>query len=538
MTQCFLLPYFSDCFIAAQQGLVRCEQRSKRTLIFDDLTPLKQKYRSINLLRSWKLGPKENIWRKLVIRYRWSILGAIVSKLIAEVFEYLNPLLLKLLIEATYTPRPLTKCLTISLIMFASGELKSLFLGIHNYLVVRDASTGLSLIINLISKKSLRLSSWARTEWPSSRVVNLVTIDAEAVATSVPFFHHAWAAVLEVIIALSLIYFTIGPPVLAAIVIMALYVPFNFCCSSIIRSLQVKQMQMKDSRVKFTKEVVHGMSVVKMYAWEEAFEKKISSIRKEEVKLLRNATLVLRILQSINSAAPFIVAIACFTTFVLSSSKNILTPSIAFVALTVFNQLRRPMALLSPSVQHITKALVCSKRIKDFLKADELETKHNVVNEEPASISLEHCFFSWGKEKEHLKDINLNVQEGEWHAIVGPVGSGKSSLLAAILGEMTQLDGLRKVGGTVAYVPQSAWILNQTVRANILYGLDYERNRYDKVLRACELKKDIFALPRCDASMLGENGTKLSGGQRVRVCLARALYQMLVVAKFSRRTDC
>ncbi|VDN24064.1 unnamed protein product [Cylicostephanus goldi] len=101
--------------------------------------------------------------------------------------------------------------------------------------------------------------------------------------------------------------------------------------------------------------------------------------------------------------------------------------------------------------------------------------------------------------------ITLNVQEGEWHAIVGPVGSGKSSLLLAILGEMTQLDGLRKVGGTVAYVSQSAWILNQTVRANILYGLDYERNRYDKVLRACELKKDIFSLPRCDATMLGEN---------------------------------
>ncbi|KIH61536.1 hypothetical protein ANCDUO_08192 [Ancylostoma duodenale] len=112
------------------------------------------------------------------------------------------------------------------------------YLRIHNYLVARDASTALSLLINSISKKSLRLSSWSRTEWPTARVINLVTVDAEALAASAPFFHHAWAAVLEVVIALSLIYLTIGPPVLAAVAIMALYIPFNYCCSSIIRSYQ------------------------------------------------------------------------------------------------------------------------------------------------------------------------------------------------------------------------------------------------------------------------------------------------------------
>ncbi|KHJ79460.1 hypothetical protein OESDEN_20893 [Oesophagostomum dentatum] len=97
------------------------------------------------------------------------------------------------------------------------------------------------------------------------------------------------------------------------------------------------------------------MPVVKMYAWEEAFEKEILRLRKEEVKLLRNATIITRVLQAINSAAPFLVAIACFTWYVLSSPENILTPSVAFVALTVFNQLRRPMALIAPAVQFISK---------------------------------------------------------------------------------------------------------------------------------------------------------------------------------------
>ncbi|PIO59779.1 hypothetical protein TELCIR_18745, partial [Teladorsagia circumcincta] len=115
---------------------------------------------------------------------------------------------------------------------------KKFYLGIHNYLVVRDASTALALIINSISKKSLRLASWSRVQWPTGRVVNLVTVDAEALAAAAPFAHHLWSAVLEVAIALSLLYITIGPPVIAAVVIMVLYVPFNYCFSLIIKSYQ------------------------------------------------------------------------------------------------------------------------------------------------------------------------------------------------------------------------------------------------------------------------------------------------------------
>lgn len=409
--------------------------------------------------------------------------------------------------------------------MFTCGEVKSFLLGIHNYLAVRDASLGLAVITNSISKKSLRLASWSRAQWPTARIVNLVTVDAEALAAAVPYAHHAWAALLEVTIALSLIYVTVGPPVLGALLIMVLYIPFNYGFSLIIRSYQIKQMQMKDSRLKFTKEVLHGMAVVKMYSWEEAFEKEIRRLRREEVKFLKKASLLTRFLQAVNAAAPVLVAISCFSWFVLSSSENLLTPSVAFVALTVFNQLRRPMALIAPSIQFISKATVCSKRINEFLQADELERPGHRVDDEDVSIVLENCFFSWIREKEHLKDVTLRVNRGEIHAVVGSVGSGKSSILSAILGEMTHLDGIRKVSGTIAYVPQTAWILNQTIRGNILYGLDYDRNKYDKVLRACELKRDVYTLPRCDATVVGENGTALSGGQRARVCLARALYQ-------------
>ncbi|KAJ1345673.1 hypothetical protein KIN20_000262 [Parelaphostrongylus tenuis] len=344
---------------------------------------------------------------------------------------------------------------------------------------------------------SLHLASSSRTEWPSSRVVNLVTVDAEALAAAAPFAHHAWSSVLEIVIALSLIYITIGPPVLAAVIIMILYIPFNYCCSSIISSYQV----------------VHGISVVKMYAWEEAFGKEILRLRKEEVRFLKWATLVTRILQAVNSAAPFLVAIACFSWFVLSSSKNILQPSIAFVALTVFNQLRRPMSLIAPAIQFITKAAVCSKRINDFLQADELKKEKEPEKNFQISIILRNACFSWNDQKEHLRDVRLllitfKVHEGKLHAVVGPVGCGKSSLLAAILGEMNHLNGFRKVNGTIAYVSQTPWILNHTVRANILYGLEYDKNKYDK-------DSDIYLLDEpfsaVDATIAGSMYEKLFG---------------------------
>ncbi|WKY11927.1 hypothetical protein Q1695_003475 [Nippostrongylus brasiliensis] len=491
---------------------------SKKTLIYDDLPMLRQKYRSINLIRHWRIESREGLVRKLVLRHRWSLLAAVVAKFLAEVLDYVNPLLLKLLIESTAVPGSITRCLTVCVIMFGIGEVKSLLLGIHNYMVVRDATSALSLIMNSISKKSLRLANSSRVQWPASRIVNLVAVDAEALVTAAPYVHHAWAGVLQITLALLLTYMTIGVPAVGAVLVMLLYVPFNYICSRIIKSYQVKQMQLKDRRLKFTSEVIHGISIVKMYTWEEAFEKEISELRNKEVSYLRKASLLTRVVQSVNSAAPYMVAIACFSWFVLSSPENILMPSVAFVALTVFKKLRRPMALLAPSIQFISKAIVCGSRINDFLQAEELERSKDVEGDDEISITLENCFFSWKNEKEHLKDITLHVQQGEVHAVVGPVGSGKSTLLSAILGEMNRLDGKRKVSGTIAYVPQRSWILNQTEN-------NVERNVVFYVLRVCELKKDIFSLPRCDATLIGENGTALSGGQRSRVCVARALYQ-------------
>lgn len=147
------------------------------------------------------------------------------------------------------------------------------------------------------------------------------------------------------------------------------------------------------------------------------------------------------------------------------------------------------------------------------------------ATEKDLAVSIKNGYFSWGKDEPVcLKNINLDVQKGELMAVVGQVGSGKSSLVAAMLGLMEKNAGDVAVRGSVAYVPQQAWIQNLTLRDNILFGKAFDEERYNDVLEACALKPDLALLAAGDETEIGEKGTNLSGGQRQRVSLARAVY--------------
>lgn len=145
-----------------------------------------------------------------------------------------------------------------------------------------------------------------------------------------------------------------------------------------------------------------------------------------------------------------------------------------------------------------------------------------LLSENP--LLIENGTFSWGEETSVLKNINLQVEKGKCVAVVGTVGSGKSSLVSALLGEMDKISGRVNTVGKVAYVPQQAWIQNATLQDNILFGLSMDRKRYDQVIEACALKPDLEILPGGDQTEIGEKGINLSGGQKQRVSLARAVY--------------
>lgn len=143
------------------------------------------------------------------------------------------------------------------------------------------------------------------------------------------------------------------------------------------------------------------------------------------------------------------------------------------------------------------------------------------------AIKMTNVTAKWevGNSDVTLKDLNLQVEKGKLYAVIGMVGSGKSSLLSAILGEISLVKGETRVNGEVSYASQDAWIFNSTIRQNILFGQDHDRQRYQKVISACALLKDFQQFPQRDLTVIGERGSSLSGGQKARINLARALYR-------------
>lgn len=175
-------------------------------------------------------------------------------------------------------------------------------------------------------------------------------------------------------------------------------------------------------------------------------------------------------------------------------------------------------------IAYIVQAWVSVKRINKFMNAEEIDPDNVTYNKSDNALIIEDGTFTWGGETTTLRNINLKVKKGNLTAIVGQVGSGKTSVISALLGEMEKVKGNVNVDGRVAYVPQQAWIQNATLQDNILFGRPLNQQLYDEIVTACALDPDLAMLPGGDKTEIGEKGINLSGGQKQRVALARAVY--------------
>ena len=175
-------------------------------------------------------------------------------------------------------------------------------------------------------------------------------------------------------------------------------------------------------------------------------------------------------------------------------------------------------------IAFVMQAWVSIQRMDKYLNSEEIDPSNVTNNSSENSLSITDGTFTWGAETTTLKNINMTVKKGNLTAIVGSVGCGKTSLVSAFLGEMEKIKGKVNVDGTIAYVPQQAWIQNATLKDNILFGRPWDKKKYDTVVQACALTQDLAMLPGGDQTEIGEKGINLSGGQKQRVSLARAVY--------------
>lgn len=452
-----------------------------------------------------------------------------------DILAFVQPQLLRMLISFvnsydTDSPEPKIKGFAIAISMFLVSLFQTAFM--HQYFQ-RAFEVGMrirSALTSTIYKKSLLLNSEGRAQKTTGDIVNLMSVDTQRVSDLTQYGQIVWSAPFQIILCLTSLYQLVGLSMIAGIVIMVVMIPINAFVSKIMKNNQKAQMKNKDARTRLMTEILSNIKTIKLYAWEPAFLKKLSHVRNDrELKMLRKIGVLNAISNFTWSTAPILVSCSTFAVFTLVAKKP-LTTDIVFPALALFNLLAFPLAVLPQVITSIIESMVAVERLVTFLSAGELQTGA-VIREDAVkrigqeTVRIENGTFSWGATSEPtLKDIDYTCHKGELSCIVGTVGSGKSSFLQACLGELHKQQGTVITRGKVAYVAQAPWIMNATVRSNIVFGHKFDPQFYQKTVEACALKDDFKALPDGDETEVGEKGISLSGGQKARLSLARAVY--------------
>ncbi|KAK8956017.1 ABC transporter C family member 3 [Platanthera guangdongensis] len=383
-------------------------------------------------------------------------------------------------------------------------------------------------LVSIIYQKGLTLSSNARQGRSTGEIINIMSVDADRIALFAWYLHDLWKVPLQIALALLILYARLGLASLAALAASFGVMLVNIPLGKLENKYQEKLMESKDIRMKSTSEILRNMRILKLQGWEMKFLAKITELRKNEINWLKKYAYMSAMTTYVFWGAPIFVAVVTFGTCVLMGIP--LESGKVLSALATFRVLQEPIYTLPDTISMVIQTKVSLDRLSSFLCLEELQK--DVVEKLPrgssdVAIELINGTFSWdlSLEPPTLRDLNFKVLQGMRVAVCGTVGSGKSSLLACILGEVPKIAGTIKLCGSTAYVAQSPWIQSGNIQENILFGKVMDIEKYDNVLEACSLKMELEILPFGDQTVIGERGINLSGGQKQRIQIARALYQ-------------
>ncbi|KAL3364734.1 hypothetical protein AABB24_013490 [Solanum stoloniferum] len=383
-------------------------------------------------------------------------------------------------------------------------------------------------LVAKIYNKGLTLSCQSKQSHTSGEIINFMTVDAERIGDFGWYMHDPWMVIIQVGLALLILYKNLGLASIAAFVATVLVMLLNIPLGSLQEKFQEKLMESKDKRMKATSEVLRNMRILKLQAWEMKFLSRILDLRSIEADWLKKYVYTSATTTFVFWVSPTFVSVAAFGAAMLMGIQ--LESGKILSALATFRILQEPIYNLPDTISMIAQTKVSLDRIASFLSLEDLQP--DVIEKLPkgssdVAVEIVDGNFAWDASSSTplLKDVNLRVLNGMRVAICGTVGSGKSSLLSSILGEMPKLSGTIKLSGTKAYVAQTPWIQSGKIEENIIFGKEMQREKYDKVLEACSLKKDLEILSFGDQTVIGERGINLSGGQKQRIQIARALYQ-------------
>ncbi|CAG2109651.1 unnamed protein product [Medioppia subpectinata] len=364
--------------------------------------------------------------------------------------------------------------------------------------------------------QSLNLSSFGRKNFTLGEIVNLMSVDIQRISDFMLIATIILSAPFQITIAMILLWQQLGVATLAGVLFLVILMPFNGYMANKIRKYHLMQMKIKDNRIKILSETLNGIRVIKLYAWEKAFSDQVLKARDQEVNAHNKMTIYSSAITFMFLSSHLFICLISFMAFALFSPNNILDANKANVRL--FTRLGLPLGRTFELLSKGGQCLVSLNRINDFINAKEVN-ENTISNDKHKTplISIKNATFSWNKNiPPVLKNITLEVFDPKLVAVVGSVGAGKSSLLSALFGELEILEGSACVNGSVAYVPQEAWIQNKTLKENIVFTNELNDEYYERVLESCALVPDLAQLSDRDLTEIGE--------KKQRVSMARAVY--------------
>ncbi|TKY72603.1 ABC transporter C family member 4 [Spatholobus suberectus] len=442
---------------------------------------------------------------------------------------YIGPMLIQSFVDFTSrkdsTPN---EGLVLILILYLAKSVEVLSVHQFNFHSQKLGMLIRSSIITSVYKKGLRLSSSSRQAHGTGQIVNHMAVDAQQLSDLMLQFHPIWLMPLQVAAALALIYNYVGLSVLAALIGTTVVFIFTLFRTKRSNSFQFRIMTSRDLRMKATNELLNNMRVIKFQAWEEYFGNKIRQFREAEHGWIGKFLYYFAINMGVLSTAPLLITVLTFGTATLLGVP--LNAGTVFTITSVIKILQEPVRTFPQALILISQAMISLGRLDEFMTSKEMDegaVQRVEGCDGDTAVEIKDGEFSWADAEGNvaLKVEELEIKKGDLAAVVGTVGSGKSSLLASVLGEMFKISGKIRVCGSVAYVAQTSWIQNATIQDNILFGLPMNREKYREAIRVCCLETDLEMMEHGDQTEIGERGINLSGGQKQRVQLARAVYQ-------------
>ncbi|KAJ3193531.1 Multidrug resistance-associated protein 1 [Irineochytrium annulatum] len=366
-------------------------------------------------------------------------------------------------------------------------------------------------LLGAVYSKSLRLSSSARQKYSQGQIQTLQSVDTEAVQALGRQSLVGVRGPIQLALVFYFLYRELGWAFVPGFLILLCSMPVQVALTEKAGVREKSRLEAMDKRIKWV----------------------IKNLRLLELENIRISLLYQAFAATVLQVQPQLIAIACFGTFVLIS-KDPLTPSRAFVSLSLLRLMSGPLNWIRGLFIASKKISISARRMNDFLRAEEVDrtgTRHRRFSAEEgdgSAVVIKEAAFYWSKEDAEeapaVEIEDMTVKNGELVAIVGRTGQGKTSLLSAMLGEMFLRKGSASIYGTVAYASQQAWIISGSIRDNIVFGGKWDPMKYAMILESCALNKDLDLFPAGDMTEIGERGINLSGGQKARVAIARAVY--------------